>query len=119
MLRYDFCNYGDACIDVKGRITVEGDNDNKTRNKKLIFKSNAPFRSCISKINNTFIGKVEDLDIVIPMNNLLEHSGNYSMTSGNLWNYYGDEVNDDENENDNANNNRINNHKTITSKSFE
>ena len=53
------------------------------------------------------------------MNNLLEHSGNYSMTSGNLWNYYGDEVNDDENENDNANNNRINNHKTITSKSFE
>ena len=40
------------------------------------------------------------------------------MASGNLWNYYRDEVNDDENENDNANN-RMNNGKLITSKSFE
>ena len=50
---------------------------------------------------------------------LLGSSGSYSMTSGSLWTYYRDEVNDDENENDNANNNRINNRKTITSKSFE
>ena len=54
----------------------------------------------------------------MPMYNLLEYSDNYSMTSGSLWNYYRDEVNDDENENDNANS-RINNNKTITSKSFE
>ena len=45
MLRLDLCDYSDAYIVVKGRITVEGDNDDKTRNKKLIFKNNTPFRS--------------------------------------------------------------------------
>ena len=52
------------------------------------------------------------------MYNLLKYSDNYSMTSGGLWNYCSDEVNDDVNEN-NANNNRINNNKTVTRKSFE
>ena len=93
----------------------------KTRNKKLIFKNNAPFRSCISKINNTFIDNEEDLDTVIPMCNLLdllEYSDNDSMTSENLQNYYRDAVNGDQNENNNANN-RINNNKKITSKCFQ
>ena len=49
--------------------------------------------------------------------NLLQYSDNYSLTSGSLWNYYRDEINDDENENDN--NNRINYNKTTRSKSFE
>ena len=70
------------------------------------------------KINNTFVHNAEDRDIVMPMYNQLEYSDNYSMTSGNLWNYYRDEINDYMNEND-ANNNRINNNKTIASKSFE
>ena len=47
MLRSDLCDYSDAHIVVKGTITIEEDNDAKTRNKKLIFKNNAPFRSCI------------------------------------------------------------------------
>ena len=55
MLRSDLCDYSDAYIVVKKRITVKGGNDTKTRNKKLIFKDNAPFRTCISKINSTFI----------------------------------------------------------------
>ena len=119
MLRSDLCDYSDAYIVVKGRITVEGDNDDKTRNKKLIFKNNAPVRSCISKINNTFIGNADDLEIVMPMYNLLEYSDNYSMTLGSLWNYCRDEVNVDGDKNNNVNNNRINNKKTIISKSFE
>ena len=118
MLRSDLCDYSDAYIVGKGTATVEGDDDDKKRNKKLTFKNNAPFRSCISKINNTFIDNAEDLDIVMPMYNLLEYSDNYSMTSGSLWNYYRDEVNDDEIEYDNVNN-RININKTITTKSFE
>ena len=117
-LRSDLCDYSDAYTVVRGRITVEGDNDDKTRKKKLIFKNNAPFRSCMSKINNTFIGNAEDFDIVIQMYDLLEYSENYSVTSRSLWNFDRDEINDDGNENDNANN-RINNSKTITSKSFE
>ena len=41
MLRSDLC---DAYIVAKGKITVEGDSDDKTKNKKLIFKNNAPFQ---------------------------------------------------------------------------
>ena len=72
---------------MKGRLTVKGSNDAKKRKKKLTFKNNAPFQPCISKINNTYVDNAEDLDIVIPMSNLLEYSSNYSMTSGSLWNY--------------------------------
>ena len=62
----------------------------KKRDKNLSFKNNAPCRSYISKINDTFIENAEDLDIVMPMYNLLEYSDNYSMTSESLWNYYRD-----------------------------
>ena len=75
MLRSDLCDYSDAYIVVKEPITVEGGDDDKKRHKNL-FKNNAQFRSCISKINNTFIDNVEDLDIVLPMYNLLEYSNN-------------------------------------------
>ena len=60
----------------------------------------------------------QDLDIVMLMYNLLEYSDSYSMTSGSLWNYYGDEVNDSANEIDD-NDNKINSDKTTASKSFE
>ena len=100
MLISDLCDYSDAYVVVKETITVEGDNNAKKRNKKLTFKNNAPFfRSCISKINNTFIDNAEDLDIVMPIYNLLECSGNCYMTSGSLWNYHRDEINDDANGN--------------------
>ena len=49
MLRSNLCDYRDACIVIKGRITVEGDNDGKTINKKMIFKTNAPFASRCEK----------------------------------------------------------------------
>ena len=97
---------------VKSTVTVEGDNYNKTRNKMLIFENQAPLRSCISQIYNKFVDNVEELDTFMSVYNLLEYSDNYSMTSGSLWNYYRDEVNDAANENDNANN-KINNNKTI------
>ena len=117
MLRSDLGDYSFAYTIVKGRVSIRGANDGNKRNKKLTFKNNAPFRSCILKINNIFIDNVEDFDIVMPRYNLLEYCQNYSMKSGSFWNYYRDEINDDENENDN--NNRTNNNKTITSQSFE
>ena len=52
------------------------------------------------------------------MYNLIEYSGNFSKTSGSLWNYYRDEVNDNANGN-NDDDYRINNNKTTTSKSSE
>ena len=118
MLRSDLYDYSDAYIVVKGTITVTGTNNDNKRNKKLLFKNNAPFGSCISKINNTIIDNAEDLDIAMPLYNLLKYSDNYSTTSASLWNYYRDEINDNENEND-ANQNMVNNNKTRTSKSLK
>ena len=103
MLISDSPDYTDAYIVLKG-------------GKKLTFKNYGFFR-CISKINNTSIDNAEDNGIVMSLYNLLQYSDNYSLTSGSLWNYYRDEINDDENENDN--NNRINYNKTTRSKSFE
>ena len=89
MLRSDLCDFSDAYIVVKGTITVTNPND-ANYNKKLALKNNAPFTSCISKINNTLIDNAEDLDIVMPMYNLIEYSKHYSKTTRNLWNYYRD-----------------------------
>ena len=91
MLRSDLCDYSDAYIVVKGDITLEGDNDANKRNKNLAFKNNAPFINCISKINGVKIDNAEDLDVVMPMYNLLEYSKNYRKTPGRLWNCYRDE----------------------------
>ena len=74
MLRSDLCDYSDTDNGVKGWISVTGNNAANRRDKKLTFKNNALFRSSISKINNTFIGSAEDLDIVIPIYNLLKYS---------------------------------------------
>ena len=55
----------------------------------MVFKNNAPFINCISKINGVKIDNAEDLD-VMPMYNSLEYSKNYKKTTGSLWNYYRD-----------------------------
>ena len=75
-------------------MSVTVTNANNRRNKKLAFKNNAPFRSFISKINDTSIVNAEDLDIAMRVYKLSEYSDNFSMTSGSLWNQYRDEKND-------------------------
>ena len=84
MLRSDLCNYSDAYIVVKVIATVTRTNNYNKRNKGLVFRNNVLFRSCISKINNSFTDNAKDLDIVMAMYNPLD---NYSMTSGGLRNY--------------------------------
>ena len=91
MLRSSLFDYCDAYILVKGNISVnntaaDGGATNNT-NKTVIFKNCAPFSNCISKINNTQIDNTEDIDIVMPMYNLIEYSERYSKTSGSLWQY--------------------------------
>ena len=87
MLTSDLCDYNDVHIVVKGSISVTGTNKANRRNKKLTLKNNAPFKSCITKINNKFVDHAKDLNVTILMYNLLEYSDNYSMTSGSLWNF--------------------------------
>ena len=108
MLRSVLCDYSDAYIVVKGTVTVEVNALNNRASKKLAFKNNVLFRSCISKINNKFIDNVEDLDIVMSIYNLSD-----------LWQLFYDirkfEVIDDVNEivaNYGLNNNRLKTTKT-------
>ena len=95
MLRLDLCDFSDAYIVVKGDITLERDNNANKRNKNLTFKNNAPFINYITKINGIKIDNAENLDVVMPMYNLLEYSKSYKKkTTGSLWNYYRNQPSD-------------------------
>ena len=60
----------------------------------MAFKNCAPFTNCISEINNTQVDNAKDIDIIMPMYNLIEYSDNYVKTSGSLWQYFRDEPDD-------------------------
>ena len=120
MLRSNVCDYSDAYILVKDTITVTapGANNNANnirdkRNRPLILKNNAPFVSCITRINGELIEDADDLDIVMSMYNLLEYSKNYRKTTGSLYNYYRDELSND------ADDNNFDNIKVINSNTFK
>ena len=104
MLRSNLCDFSDAYIVVKGNITVnkktfaandfeapnntvnnatntDNENNNTFGEKKLVFKKNALFINCISKINGIKIDNAEDLDVVMSMYNLIEYSKNYKKTT--------------------------------------
>ena len=116
MLRSNLCDYSDAYILVKGTITVtvlEVNNIRDKRNRPLVLKNNAPFVSFITRINGKLIEDVDDLDIIMPMYNLLEYSKNYRKTIGSLYNSYRDELSDD------AEDNNFDNIKVVNSNTFK
>ena len=120
MLRSNLCDYSDTHILVKGTIMVRalGVNNNANnirdkRNRLAILKNNAPFVSCITRIKGELIEDVDDLDIVMPMHNLLEYSKNYRKTIGSLYNYYRDELSD------NADDDNFGNIKVVNSNTFK
>ena len=84
MLRSSLCDYSDAYILVEGTIMVAGNNLRDRRNRPLILKNNAPFVSCITRINGELIEDADDLDIVMPMYNLLEYSKNYTIVRDSI-----------------------------------
>ena len=94
MLRSNLCDFSDAYIVVKGKIIITNP-DNDAYDKTLAFNNNAPFISCTLKVTNLLIHVADDLDIVLPMCNLLQYSKNYRKTTCSLWNYYRDEPNSD------------------------
>ena len=91
MLKSSLCDYSDAYIFVKGTImvnnTAAADTDANNTNKKVIFRNAAPFTNCISEINNTQVDNAKDIDIVMPLHNLLEYTPAYEKTLGSLWLY--------------------------------
>ena len=100
MLKSSLSDYSHAYILVKGTITITGEGDNVAdrqqdeRDKDVAFKNCAPFTSCKSDIINVDIDYCHDIDIVMPMYNLIEYSDNYAKTSGSLWQYYRGEPSD-------------------------
>ena len=120
MLKSNLCDLSDAYILVKGTITVTapGANNNANnirdkRNRPLILKNNAPFVSCITRINGELIEDADDLDIVMSMYNLLEYIKNYRNIIRSLYNYYRDELSDD------ADDNNFDNIKVVNSNTFK
>ena len=107
MLRSDLCDYEDAYILIDGIITAPGNAPRDRQNRPVILKNNAPFISCITRINGELIEDADDLDVVMPMYNLLEYSKNYKKTIGSLYNYYRDELDDDADLNNHPNNNVV------------
>ena len=83
VLKFNICDYNNAYILVKGDITIAGRNIAN----EVAFKNCAPFTRCIPKTDETTIDEAENLDLVMPMYNLIEYSSNYSETTGSLWFY--------------------------------
>ena len=83
MLQPGLCNYSDTYILASGTITVAVVAAGRWNNNvKVVFKSCASFTGCISEINNTKIDNTKNINIVMPMYNLIEYSNNYSKNQG-------------------------------------
>ena len=88
-LRNDLCDFNDAYIVATGKITATNPgNNNNVYNRKLVLNNSAPSFNCILKINNQLIEDAQDLDILMPMYNLLYYSKNFRKITGSFWNYY-------------------------------
>ena len=100
MLKSSLCDYSDAYILAKRKITVTGAGDDAAarqadqRDKGVAFKNCGPFTNCISETNNTQAHNGKDIDIIMPMYNLIEYSDTDAKTIGSLWQYFRDEPND-------------------------
>ena len=90
-LESNLCDYSDAYILVTGNINVTGGD----ANTKVAFKNCAPFKDCRTEINDTFVDYADFINITMPMYNLIEYSDNYSDTSGSLWQFKRDEIEED------------------------
>ena len=116
MLRSDLCDYADDYILIEGIIIVGGNAPRDRQNRPVILKNNAPFISCITRVNGELIEDADDLDVVMPMYNLLEYSKNYRKTIGSLYNYYRDELDDDADLNNHPNVNAATENRNLTAK---
>ena len=65
----------------------------------VAFKNCAPFTKCVTHINDEHVETAENLDIIMPMYNLIEYSENYVDSSGSLYQFKRDEspMNDNNN----------------------
>ena len=98
VLKTNLCDYNDPYILVKCDVTVTA-----AHATHVSFKNCAPFTNCITKMNGTIIDDTEDLNLVMPMYNLIECSINNSEATGSLWFYSNDEAAKFNNDTENTN----------------
>ena len=68
---------------VTGYIAAVGGDENTP----IAFEKSAPFRRCVTHVNDEHVETAENLEIIMPMYNLLEYSGNYADSTGILWQF--------------------------------
>ena len=88
VLKPNLCDYAEAYILVDGKIRAANAVNNNTR---LALKNCAPFTKCNLEINDEHVDTGDNLDIVMPMYNLIEYSDNYQDPSATLYQYKRDE----------------------------
>ena len=95
VIKPNLCDYSDAYILVTGDIKVAA----VAADTNVAFKNCTPFTKCVTHVNDEHVKTAENLDIIMPMYNLIEYSGNYADSSGSLCQFKRDEspTNDDEN----------------------
>ena len=97
------CDYSDAYILVTGNIAVKRRNADDTADialgaiTQIAFKNCAPFEKCSTEIDGTLADYANFINFTMPMYNLIEYSGNYSDTSGSLWSFKRDEIDNNAN----------------------
>ena len=91
-LESSLCDYSDAYILVTGNITATPNTATQ-----VVFRNCAPFEDCRTEINDNFVDYVSFINITMPVYNLIEYSDNYSDTSGSLWDFKRDEVDNNAN----------------------
>ena len=86
-LKPNLCDYAEAYILIDGTIRAAAANTNT----RLALKNCAPFTKCNLENNDEHVGTAKNLDIAMPMYNLIEYSDNYQDSSATLYQYKRDE----------------------------
>ena len=92
VLKPNLCDYAEAYILIDGIIRVAAAN----ANTRLALKNCAPFTKCNLEINDEHVDTAGNLDITMPMYNLIEYSDNYQDSSATLYQYKRDEPSEDD-----------------------
>ena len=91
VLKPNLCDCAEACILVDGTIRAEAANAANAAATRLALKNCAPFIKCNLEINDEHVDTAENLDMAMPMYNLIEYSDNYQDSSATLYQYKRDE----------------------------
>ena len=87
VIKPNLYDYSDAYILVTGDIKVA----DVAADTNVASKNCSPFTRCVTHINNEYVETAENLDIIMPMYNLIEYSDNYADSSGSLHQFKRDE----------------------------